>query len=364
MLTADPGLLAARPAQTLIGDKNYYGRDFEATDQPGPDLLQVDHVRADRPVRQPGSRPGEHESRLARRSRTPPTRLDLPRYARPAGPAPRSALTPAPAFTRVAVSTVETIDLQESWNLVTRRTRTARTGKTLVLGLCGLPGPKETQRLFFFYTIAPGAEGRGIAGSRGAPLYGEAVPTGATSGPSPCLARRRRRRVGKNVPVGRHPVCPGVGLHAAGGRSGGGAGAGGGWAGHLPWSLLVPWPGARPGTSVAAITPGCAGVSSLVLPLSLACAAASRWPRLPSPGVVTAGRPLDDQARAARGWGGILLSPYGKRTGKTRCHCCSPSLRARVTVRWSTRSPGVGLGWLFAIWSGTPPRNPPGGPGC
>jgi Transposase DDE domain len=30
MLTADPGLLAARPGQTLIGDKNYYGRDFEA----------------------------------------------------------------------------------------------------------------------------------------------------------------------------------------------------------------------------------------------------------------------------------------------------------------------------------------------
>jgi hypothetical protein len=30
MLTADPGLLAARPGQVLIGDKNYYGRDFEA----------------------------------------------------------------------------------------------------------------------------------------------------------------------------------------------------------------------------------------------------------------------------------------------------------------------------------------------
>jgi Transposase DDE domain len=28
MLAADPGLLAARPGQTLIGDKNYYGRDF------------------------------------------------------------------------------------------------------------------------------------------------------------------------------------------------------------------------------------------------------------------------------------------------------------------------------------------------
>jgi hypothetical protein len=30
MLAADPGLLAARPGQTLIGDKNYHGRDFEA----------------------------------------------------------------------------------------------------------------------------------------------------------------------------------------------------------------------------------------------------------------------------------------------------------------------------------------------
>jgi Transposase DDE domain len=28
---ADPGLLAQRPSQTLIGDKNYYGADFEAT---------------------------------------------------------------------------------------------------------------------------------------------------------------------------------------------------------------------------------------------------------------------------------------------------------------------------------------------
>jgi Transposase DDE domain len=29
MFTADPGLVASRPGQTLIGDKNYYGRDFE-----------------------------------------------------------------------------------------------------------------------------------------------------------------------------------------------------------------------------------------------------------------------------------------------------------------------------------------------
>jgi hypothetical protein len=30
MLAADPGLAAARPGQVVIGDKNYYGRDFEA----------------------------------------------------------------------------------------------------------------------------------------------------------------------------------------------------------------------------------------------------------------------------------------------------------------------------------------------
>jgi Transposase DDE domain len=31
ILGADPDLLLSRPGQTLIGDKNYYGRDFEAT---------------------------------------------------------------------------------------------------------------------------------------------------------------------------------------------------------------------------------------------------------------------------------------------------------------------------------------------
>jgi hypothetical protein len=29
LLAAEPGLVAARPGQTLIGDKNYFGRDFE-----------------------------------------------------------------------------------------------------------------------------------------------------------------------------------------------------------------------------------------------------------------------------------------------------------------------------------------------
>ena len=31
MLAAGPDLLAARPGQTLIGDKNYYGAAFEAS---------------------------------------------------------------------------------------------------------------------------------------------------------------------------------------------------------------------------------------------------------------------------------------------------------------------------------------------
>ncbi len=30
MLTTDPDLITTRPGQTLIGDKNYFGRDFEA----------------------------------------------------------------------------------------------------------------------------------------------------------------------------------------------------------------------------------------------------------------------------------------------------------------------------------------------
>jgi hypothetical protein len=69
------------------------------------------------------------------------------------------------------------------------------------------------------------------------------------------------------------------------------------------------------------------------------------------------GRPLNDQA-AATYFFGFVSSPYGERTWKLGVTAVPPSLRARVTVRWSTRSPGVGLGWLFAIWSGTPPGAP------
>ena len=44
MLTAGPDLVAARPGQTLIGDKNYYGRDFEAA-------MAAEGIRLLRPAR-------------------------------------------------------------------------------------------------------------------------------------------------------------------------------------------------------------------------------------------------------------------------------------------------------------------------
>jgi Transposase DDE domain len=41
ILSADPALILDRPGQTLIADKNYYGRDFEQTlDQAGIELLR------------------------------------------------------------------------------------------------------------------------------------------------------------------------------------------------------------------------------------------------------------------------------------------------------------------------------------
>ncbi len=51
---ADPSLLATRPGQTLIGDKNYYGRDFEAA-------LAAEGIRLLRPARHgEPRRPGAH----------------------------------------------------------------------------------------------------------------------------------------------------------------------------------------------------------------------------------------------------------------------------------------------------------------
>ena len=54
MLTADPDLTAARPGQTLIGDKNYYGSAFEAT-------MTGATIRLLRPARHgEPARPGGH----------------------------------------------------------------------------------------------------------------------------------------------------------------------------------------------------------------------------------------------------------------------------------------------------------------
>ena len=54
MLEADAVLVAARPGQTFIGDKNYYGHDFEAD-------LAGRHLRLLRPARKGESeRPGAH----------------------------------------------------------------------------------------------------------------------------------------------------------------------------------------------------------------------------------------------------------------------------------------------------------------
>ena len=47
---ADPGLVADRPGQILIGDKNYYGREFEAA-------LRDAGVRLLRPAANPASAP-------------------------------------------------------------------------------------------------------------------------------------------------------------------------------------------------------------------------------------------------------------------------------------------------------------------
>ena len=112
---------------------------------------------------------------------------------------------------------------------------------------------------------------------------------------------------------------------------------------------------ARPGTSVAALGPGLPVVWLLRCLPSLGRAAGHAG-RV-SVVVLELGCPLNDQA-AATHFFGFVSSPYLERTGKTRCHCCSPFVAGSVTVRWSTRSPGVGLGWLFAIWSGTPPGPP------
>ncbi|WP_411105154.1 transposase [Streptomyces sp. cmx-4-9] len=54
LLAVEPGLAAARPGQTLIGDKNYFGRDFEHQ-------LAEHAIRLLRPARESEpERPGAH----------------------------------------------------------------------------------------------------------------------------------------------------------------------------------------------------------------------------------------------------------------------------------------------------------------
>ena len=149
---------------------------------------------------------------------------------------------------------------------------------------------------------------------------------------------RRRRRRNRTVPVRAPSVLSLCRIQARWLRvraAGSAQGAGG----LLSLLLLLPWSWAQ-----SVYCPGC------LTSLARAGGHAGRV----SVVVSELGRPFNDQA-AATYFFGFVSSPCGKRTRKTRCHCCSPS---QVTVRWSTRSPGVGLGWLFAIWSGTPPRNP------
>ena len=60
MLAAGPGLVTARPGQTLIGDKNYYGHDFEA-------VIAAAGIRLLRPARKGGPpRASAHLSRPLR----------------------------------------------------------------------------------------------------------------------------------------------------------------------------------------------------------------------------------------------------------------------------------------------------------
>jgi hypothetical protein len=69
ILNADPTLTGDRPGQTLIGDKNYYGRDFERTlSEAGIDLLRP--ARKGEPPR-PGARLFKPCARPSSRSTRP-----------------------------------------------------------------------------------------------------------------------------------------------------------------------------------------------------------------------------------------------------------------------------------------------------
>jgi len=157
----------------------------------------------------------------------------------------------------------------------------------------------------------------------------------------------------------------------------------GGWVSRRPLLLLLPWPGCGRGEWVGA-RPGHAGFLPLVPPLPgvqraipLVVAAASVPPGAAGASAAALGPGLPaDVSRCRLSVGDVVptgpstRSPVGASAG-LGSDCCPfpmgskpgklgvtgvPSLRARITVRWSTRSPGVGSGWLFAIWSGTTPR--------
>jgi hypothetical protein len=155
------------------------------------------------------------------------------------------------------------------------------------------------------------------------------------------------------------------------------------WVGRRPLLLLLPWPGCGRGEWVGA-RPGHAGFLPLVPPLPgvqraipLVVAAASVPPGAAGASAAALGAGLPaDVSRCRLSVGDVVPTgpstrlPVGASAG-LGCDCCPfpmgskpgklgvtgvPPLRARITVRWSTRSPGVGSGWLFAIWSGTTPR--------
>ena len=92
MLAADPSLVAARPGQTLIADKNYYGREFEATWPTWGSGCCARPARASPsgPARTCSSRCGRSSSRSTRPSRASSiwnATAATPRRGRRPGPA-------------------------------------------------------------------------------------------------------------------------------------------------------------------------------------------------------------------------------------------------------------------------------------
>jgi hypothetical protein len=90
MLAVDAGLVATRPGQTLIGDKNYFGRDFEQ-------VIADSDLALLRPVRK-GEAPGPGSSCSSRctRSSSPLTRPSRPSLTwKDTAAVPKRASSPA-----------------------------------------------------------------------------------------------------------------------------------------------------------------------------------------------------------------------------------------------------------------------------